>query len=277
MTSPARTWRAAISSLCVLRFFRLHIYFGLVGLFSVAAVGCGLGTSSNGSKVTADKPSTVALVLVDVSKSTYGTGGIERKRYAAAFAQIVESLPGGTLLKGDIIDVNPLSDSSLPISEFYENYGGVLSNQNQFQVKQQHKKAERDAERAFAALLTERPTGDSILDSLSIAQNVFQAFPSAKVRYLIIFSDMIETSPIYRFTSKTLRPAVVSEFITRRKRSGNLPDLSGVQVYVVGAGATRGQDTKLITPTKHFWLTYLAAAHASLPEDRYSSALIRFP
>ena len=254
-----------------MRLSPLILFLGLV------AAGCGgLG---GGSSVDADHPSTLALVFVDVSKSTYGKGGIQRQRYLAAFDRVVHALGDGTLLKADIIDVNPLSDSSLPISEFYEKYEGITGKKNQFQIAQQHKHAAEEAIAQFRALLKRRPTGDSILDSLNIAQDVNDAYSTAKTRYLIVFSDMIETSQRYRFTDANLRPDRVAAFIRSERKSGDLPTLSGVEVYVVGAGATRGADAKPshIRAIKNFWLTYFRAAGAILPSYRYSPTLIKFP
>jgi hypothetical protein len=243
-------------------------------------VGCGGLSRGDGKRNHgAQNPSTVALVLVDVSKSTYGKGGVERTRYAAAFRRIVDALPSGTLLKADIIDANPLSDASLPISEFYEKYGGFLGKKNKFQIKQQHKAVAKDAITKFDSLLSRRPKGNSIIDALGIAQDVFDSFPDAKTKYLVIFSDMVESSDHYRFTNKNLQPSRVKAFIMRERANADLPDLSGVDAYVIGAGATRGRDvfpghTRAI---KRFWFAYFAATHARLSPPRYGSSLIRFP
>jgi hypothetical protein len=247
-----------------------------VSVTVLLVAGCGDGKT----KVNSRHPTTLALVLVDVSKSTYGKGGEERKRYAAAFRRIVDVLPDGTLLKADIIDANPLSDTSLPVSEFYEKYGGILGKKNKFQITQQHKAAAARATKEFGDLVQRRPRGDSILGALEIAQNVFDSFPSAKTKYLVIFSDMIESSSRYRFTDKNLQPKQVESFIKRERDNGDLPDLAGVEVYVVGAAATRGADVKNpahVRAIRRFWLAYFDATHASLRPDRYGPALISFP
>lgn len=232
-----------------------------------------------GPEIDEERPAAVALVFVDVSKSTYGSKGTQRQRYAKAFDQIVESMPEGTLLKVDLIDSNPLASSSLPISEFFKKYQGALHEDNEREVREHNEDAAERASTEFKTFLMRRPKGNSILDSLDIAQNVFDSFPTARKRYLVIFSDMIENSDRYSFTTENLNSDRVEAFIAREDEAGRVPDLSQVQVYVAGAGATRGADatpakTRLI---KRFWLAYFEAANAASLPRRYGPVLIRFP
>jgi hypothetical protein len=242
-------------------------------------VGCGGWDGEDEHGVDEAHPEAVALAFVDVSKSTYGPEGARRALYAKDFDRIVASMPPGTLLKVDLIDSNPLSSSSLPISEFFKKYQGMTHKDNEREVRQHNEGAAERASAAFRKLIMRRPTGNSILDSLDVAQNVFDSFPTAKARYLVIFSDMIENSDRYRFTNENLTADRVQTFIAAEDEAGRLPDLSGVQIYVAGAGATRGADaaparTRLI---KQFWLMYIAATKADLPPARYGPTLIRFP
>jgi hypothetical protein len=253
-------------------------------VLSAAAVaisaGCGNPISHVGSAgVTAKSPQTLALVFVDISKSTYGKNGLERKRYATYFSQVASGLPEGTLVRGDQIDRNPLSDTSLPIHGFIQKYGGLLGSTNKDDVDAQNAAMRTKLRRQFNRLLSERPFGNSILDSLNIAQDVFASYPNVKKKYLLIFSDMIETSSRYRFTDANLAASRVKAFITKQRKSGQLPTLQGVQIYVIGAGATQGSDAtpQHVQAVKQFWLTYLTASGARLPAYRYGPTLIRFP
>lgn len=246
----------------------------------VTASGCGNPLSHAGSsKVSAKSPAALALVFVDISKSTYGKNGLERKRYKTYFSRVATGLPEGTLIRGDALDRNPLSDTSLPIDGYIQKYGGLLGSQNKDDVDAENATTRTKLIDQFTGLLSRRPFGDSILDSLNIAQDVFQSYPKTGTRYLIVFSDMVETSSRYNFTPKNLEPARVKAFITRERRNGSLPDLRGVHVYVVGAGATRGseEDPGRVEAVKRFWLAYLGASGALIPAYRYGPTLIRFP
>lgn len=241
----------------------------------LSAAGCRHEKDSDG----ADQPAALALVLVDISKSTFGKGGERRDRYAADFKRVLAGIPGGTLVRGDQIDANPLSGASLPISGFIAGYGGVFGDKTKFQVNQENAAAIEQIEQQFARLLTRRPVGNSILGALNIAQDVFQAYPDVSTKYLVIFSDMIENSPRYKFTNANLAPAEVEAFVAKEREREELPDLDGVEIYIIGAGGTRGSDTNpaRLVAVKRFWLTYFDAAGASLPSHRYSPTLIRFP
>jgi hypothetical protein len=240
-------------------------------------VGCGNPVhhikSAVGHKVSADHPAALALVLVDVSKST----GRQRQRYTSFFSTVDHALTGGTLLIGDQIDADPLSTTSLPVRIFLEK--SSLLGKNPAVVKSANARARTKALTEFNKLLRRRPKGDSILDALNIADDVFAAYPGVKTRYLIIFSDMVENSTRYRFTNLNLHPESVAAFVARERRNGRLPDLRGVETYVAGAGATRGVETSAerVRAVRGFWLAYFRATGATLPAFHYGPELIRFP
>lgn len=245
-------------------------------LLALALSGCSILDSERASE---DNPDAVLLAFVDVSKSTLGKAGVQRARYLRAFEKILDGVPGGTLVNVDVIDSNPLASSSLPISVFFEEYGGPLSSQNESEVRAQNRRAAEQAVREFQKLLGRRPKGNSILDSLNIADTVFASYPSATTRYLVIFSDMIESSERYAFTRANLETSSVRSLLRRERAEGVIADLSGVDVYIVGAGGTRGADesARRFRSVRSFWLTYFAATGAGLPENRYGATLVRFP
>lgn len=241
---------------------------------AVATVGCGNPVNRiNRPKVSEDKPAAVALVFVDVSKSTVR----QRERYGEYFRRVMYALTGGTLLLADQIDANPLSSVSLPVRAFLEK--SSLLGKNARDVKRENDTERARATAAFSTLLRRRPKGDSILAALNIADDVFAAYPDAKAKYLVILSDMVENSSRYRFTVANLKLASVTEFVRREREEGRLPDLHGVQAYVAGAGATRGVETleKRVRAVRQFWTTYLETSGASLPRYGYGPELIRFP
>jgi hypothetical protein len=58
-----------------------------------------------------------------------------------------------------------------------------------------------------------------------------------------------------------------------------VPDLHGVDVYVVGAGVMSSSELPAtrILAIQAFWQGFFTAAGADLPTDRYGAALVRFP
>jgi hypothetical protein len=258
---------------------RLPIKAYGAGLVCVAcalpvAVGCSRPHAPRvGDRVSRKNPAALAVVLVDVSKSTAG----QRERYRVDFAKVMGGLSGGTLVIADQIDADPLSSTSLPVRIFLEK--ASLMGKNPAIVKSDNERARARAMQGFAQLLGRRPKGNSILDALDIAQEVFAAYPHAKARYLIILSDMVENSERYRFTPRNLKPAKIRAFMARERNDGNLPDLKGVQMYVAGAGATKGVEggDRRIRAVENFWLSYVRGTGASLPRPRYGPALVRFP
>ena len=229
--------------------------------------------SNNNTKAAGSNPSTVAVVFIDVSKSTWGA----RADYARDFNTIASSLQAGTVLKVGEIVSDPLADAAGLKSEYFERRGESLRSQNALTEQKQHDDAAADAEKYATALLKRRVEGNSILDSLNVAQRIFDSYPDTNARYLVIFSDMIETSKRYRFRPDTLKPASEAALIRQDRKSSLLPNLRGVQVYAIGAGITKGADTGLAHQIESFWLRYLAATHATIAPAHYTGQLIRFP
>lgn len=60
---------------------------------------------------------------------------------------------------------------------------------------------------------------------------------------------------------------------------GAIPNLQGVAVYVIGAGALASSalSADRFLTIERFWQAYLARAGADLPSARYGAALVRFP
>jgi hypothetical protein len=63
------------------------------------------------------------------------------------------------------------------------------------------------------------------------------------------------------------------------RAAGAVPDLSGVTVTVIGAGAGAGPELTAdrILAIERFWQAYFTAAGTTLEPDRYGAALLRFP
>jgi hypothetical protein len=122
-------------------------------------------------------------------------------------------------------------------------------------------------------------TGTDIHDGLSLAERVFDAYPEAGARSLVLLSDMVERSSRLnvgraRFDENAIVPA-----LDALASDGLIADLSGVSVYVVGAGVGAGSEPSAdrFLAIQHFWQAYLLRAGTDLPTERYGAALVRFP
>lgn len=219
----------------------------------------------------------VTVVLFDLSGST-GAGAI-RDQYIKDFTKVLDAVAAGGIIAADIIDDNPLAHSSYPINESFDRYDPLKENKLDYDRRI---RAQRDAVvKAAEAIVRKRPSsrrGTSVLDGLQLAERVFETFEGDR-NLLVVFSDMIEQSRRYNFAGENLTATRIGQIIARERSAGRLPDLRGVDVCVVGAGASQsgGLSTEKILSIREFWLEYFKAAGASLPKERYGSALLKCP
>jgi hypothetical protein len=223
-----------------------------------------------------DKPSSVTVVLFDISKSTGSSQ--TRKRFEAGFALVERFLSEqGGIVAVDVIDANPLAHSNperavVPTKGF---------NTNELQHKKAVERAldpvSAQARRIIAG--TRTAAGTAILDSFRLGERIFAAHADAETKYLVLFSDMVEESDRMRFTSAALAPKSVQSFIEKEREARRLPDLAGVTVYVAGAGPTTGNETKpeKIRAIEDFWRAYIEATGATLSLAHYNAELLQFP
>ncbi len=104
---------------------------------------------------------------------------------------------------------------------------------------------------------------------MKIAEDIFNRDQKRKVRWLVIFSDMVEESKKYNFKTNPPTKSVAEKILEDHKNSGFLPSLKGVKVYVAGAGG--GTNYKAI---KDFWLRYFKETGAICDESTYGRSPI---
>ena len=88
-------------------------------------------------------------------------------------------------------------------------------------------------------------------------------------RTLLIFSDMLENSRTTTFFSKgQIRQLDPDAELAKVRKAGMIPDLSGVRIYVIGAGWLQDgslyQDAGRLGALRTFWEKFFAAAGATL-------------
>src|SRR6478736_677284 len=174
------------------------------------AVGLGAAGCSNHGGSSADASRPLVVVLFDVSRSTQGPA--IRQRYLSSFARVVNAVEAehGTVV-GDVIDDNPLACTA------------------------RSSKLHDDALAGAEAILNTVParSGTDIHDGLRLAERVFDAYPEATSRSLVMLSDMVEHSTEIQM-GQTFDGTSDLDALSAH---GSMAQLPGVQVYVVGAGA----------------------------------------
>lgn len=212
----------------------------------------------------------VVCVLFDLSQSANNV----RAGYQSDFARIVDGLAGGELVLGAGITAHSLATGRFEIEKEIPKYSAFVDSKLTFRKKIQKAQvaAKEEAKKLLAGPST--PTTD-LLGAMQLAEKAFQgtAAASAKVRYLIIFSDMVEESARYNFRKENLTPARSAMILEAERKAGRLPALKGVQVWVSGAGGTVPEKFLQI---QDFWIQYFRAAGADLRKSRYGAGLMDF-
>ena len=96
---------------------------------------------------------------------------------------------------------------------------------------------------------------------------------TAKTKTLLIASDMLENSSLSSFYAhRTVRKLDPQAELLKAREKGLIPDLTGVRVFVIGAGlldpqsANSYRDPQTMLSLEGFWGLYFKEAHAELVE-----------
>jgi hypothetical protein len=241
-----------------------------------AVLTVALALPSCGSAQADAETAPLTVVLFDVSGST-GAPDI-RERYLEAFGSVVTHVAGthGTVV-GDVIDENPLAHASFPIHVAFKTCDPLRENPLVCDATWEQGRAEALAGAEAILARTPEAPGTDIHGALLLAGRVFAAYPEARSRSLVVFSDMIERTD--RLNVVRLAEDEQAASLEAMAADGLLADLEGVTVYVVGAGVQAGTDLPAdrIRSIERFWHAYFARAGAELAEERYGPTLLRFP
>jgi hypothetical protein len=121
---------------------------------------------------------------------------------------------------------------------------------------------------ARAKSLSPRFTHTDIFGALHVASQIFQEAPKGR-NVLIILSDMRENAGDYKLE----RSGHVHLALARDAKARTIPDLKGVEVYVLGAD-NAGKSTSYWMTLRGFWTEYFQKAGAAL---RWYSILREVP
>jgi hypothetical protein len=233
------------------------------------------------SPATASTPSgTSVLVFVDFSGSIHGA---ERVGYRREIERDILPwlAPGDRIMIASIDDrtltsFRPLAEATLPVTPPFNGWvDNVLKYRRQVkaieeEVGRARTQLDADVHEAFSRPLASPYT--DIFSSVLLAQKLFDGDDRRKV--LILMSDMIEDYPPYKFDALAWRPETTKKLLDELQLKRQIPDLTGVCVYVSGASAARAE---LARDIGRFWQEFFRRAHADFDESRYAHVLLHWP
>lgn len=238
------------------------------------------GGLSGSNKTQADTPTNkTVVVLLDKTASVKDQNGV----FKDALKRIVGSLHGGDKLRLAEITGSSEDDfafvvqGTLPLPP---SYNPLTTNKSEYDV--QVKKA-MDSRSAIRKQLSDKLDTELAKKPKAMSTDLFGAINTVGLyleahkkskRVLVVLSDMVEEDAHWRFQRVKWTPALQTKIMTHEKTLGLVPDLSGVEVFVVGARSPRISTTQNI---RFFWTKYFEATGATLPPDHYAHALLAWP
>jgi hypothetical protein len=219
------------------------------------------------------------VALLDISAST--DQDALKQRYQKELLEIIDQVaPRGAIIRADAIRATPLAETVFPVRIDVAKMSVI--DKNEFNMEEAVTKAKASAGQELTKLLSENPATPftRILDAVEVTSRIFNGDEMKAIpdRRLVIFSDMIESSDRYEFTRAGLSPRAISAMIQKDKQAGRIPNLSGVSVWIAGAGAGGGAhlSSEQLRGIEEFWMEYFRATGAELVPTRYGSALLNF-
>jgi len=219
------------------------------------------------------------VALLDISAST-DQDALKQRYQKELLAVINQVVPQGAVIRADAIRATPLADTVFPVRIDVAKMSVI--NKNDLAMEDTLKNAKDSASQELTRLLSNTPTTPMtrILDAIEVTSRIFNGEEMKGIpdRRLLIFSDMIESSERYEFTRAGLSQRAISAIIQKDKQAGRIPKLSGVRVWIAGAGAGGGSHLSgdQLRGIEQFWLEYFRAAGAELVPTRYGSTLLNF-
>lgn len=218
-------------------------------------------------------------ILLDLSESTNKQE--MRNLYFNSLKKILDRLN-----YYDALFIAPITEKSLVELEFIVEEKSLVSiriplNTNLFEEKKLKRKIDEEftnKKEAIAAkvknvleMQNRKIIKTDILSSLNMVdQRIFTAYRNNNYNLmLVIMSDMIEDSSSYNFETENLSEEKIDHIISLRKKRGEIPDLNGVKVFVVGA---YHPNIRRYNQIRKFWMRYLSECGANISEENYSSS-----
>jgi hypothetical protein len=246
----------------------------VAALIGLALLSGGCSAVAEGS----EEAGPLVVVLFDVSGST--DSDEIRAGYLEAFGRVLDVVDerDGAVI-ADVIDENPLAHSTYPVNATFEACNALTDNQLTCDTDARQTREEVVATVRQILESEERPAGTDIHNGLRLAERVFDSYPDARERYLVVFSDMVERSSSLNLGRPSLDVSRVGSMLDDLAARDQIPDLAGVSVYTVGAGVVAGPELTghHILAIERFWQGFFERSGARWSSERYGAALVRFP
>lgn len=230
----------------------------------------GVPFDAPGLALAADNSPKIVYVLVDLSESARREGA--REHYQQKFKEIVDALKDGDRIALAAIHDQSLTKGTYRVNEKIPVFSSLTDNRlvHLGKVKQQKERIRQTA----AKVMEEKGSKyTEVMSSLVPAQQFFASYPEYQRKVLVIMSDMLEDSQAYNFSKRAPDQKECSAIIAAEKKSGKVPNLSAVKVYVIGAAAKSSTEAMKI---KAFWVGYFKECGAHLDPNNYGADLARF-
>lgn len=225
----------------------------------------------NESKTTETK---VVIALYDLSASVDETS---LKNYQALSESLLKKLNDGDKYLGfkisdkSLTERNAICNLTIPIFE-PSTTNSIIKNKEQQDHQASKTKLIDDTKQQIISALFEDHKSVQQTDILAALQRAAQEFKNSPTanKYLIIYSDMIESESSVNFEQKLPDATFCKNLIEKQRQNKILPDFKGVSVFVEGANAPNNNSYNAI---KQFWIDYLKACGATLEEQNYAAHL----
>jgi hypothetical protein len=210
------------------------------------------------------------ITMFDLSESTAKKD--IRTAYVNGFRKVMDSLNQGDILvaacitEKSIQQMQPVVDFKYP--KFKPKTDNILLSQSEKKkFDEEVNLSKQEAIKNVEELLLgsdNRPKiiKTDIMSSLALAADMMKRYVELR-RILVVFSDMIEDSDNYNFERINLTDAVIDEIIEKEKKADRIPDLGGVEIYIIGPQAKNYDKYNSI---KKFWSKYFKESKANLVE-----------
>jgi hypothetical protein len=223
---------------------------------------------------------TSVLIFIDFSGSVHSASRASHR--GELQRNVLPSLaPGDRIVIAAIHDktltaFRPLAEATLPITPAFN---GWVDNRIKYErrvkateneIAETRRQLDADVNEIFSRPYASPYT--DIFSSLYMAQKLFDGDPRQKV--VVLMSDMIEDYPPYKFDAMQWKPGTAEKIVADLDAKRQIPDLSGVCIYVSGASARNPQLAREIA---RFWEQYFRRARAEFHSSRYSHVLLHWP
>ena len=254
-------------------YLKAFLVWTAIGLF---LAGCHKTEATAAKSVAVSKRQNI-VVLLDKTASVKDQLGVFR----SAVNKIVSSLKPGDSFKLAEITGSSAADFDFVLrTRIPEDptYSVLETNESEYKdaVAQLNSKRE-----ALKKTILEQVNAELTKKPSAMQTDLFGAIYTASLflsqqkgqKTLVILSDMIEENNHWRFNRVHWTQALKNRILAREDKLHLIPDMHGINVYVVGA---RGQTLEVMQNIRDFWVSYFNKAGATLSPDHYAHTLLNW-